>query len=259
MQKSSPSTTNSTRHTNYPLILCYLADILTFSRLILALALLALAIAGGSLTGGVFYHFITQLPIPSAEAATIGHFTDAAFVIFLTAELTDAFDGTCARKWPFPKGHVPKYRKYAPVFDMVADALLAAAQILYVTNNICAIFGFVVIFIYTVVFGSVELIIYGKLFGHPDDCEPNSLVRRNFHLAKKIIMTRRYIYAALLGIINAFILFATTWSAPVKGLLFLFGCSIYVFAWFFLRERHKHITRNAVALEDRLEHQSEGK
>ena len=211
----------------------YLADLLTLSRFILAIVLLILALAGGS--------------------------ADAAFSVFLIAVLTDVFDGTCARKWPFPKGHVPKYRRYAALFDMVSDALLAAAQVLFVTLQINFIAGLIIIFFYVVICGGIELIVYGKLFGHPDDCKPNSLVRRNFHLAKKIIMTRRYIYAALLGIINAFILFATTWSAPVKGLLFLFGCSIYVFAWFFLRERHEHITRNAVALEDRLEHQSEGK
>ena len=54
----------------------YLADLLTLTRLILAIVLLVLAFTGGS--------------------------PEAAFIIFIVAELTDSVDGTCAMKWPFP-------------------------------------------------------------------------------------------------------------------------------------------------------------
>ena len=145
----------------------YLADLLTLSRFILGIVLLVLAFAGGS--------------------------ADAAFVIFLTAELTDTFDGTCARKWPFPKNKIPKYRKYAALYDMVSDALLAVAQVLFVTLRINVIAGLIVIIYYTVICGTIELIVYGKLFGHPDNCTKNSLTRRNFPLAKKIVLARRYL------------------------------------------------------------------
>ena len=77
----------------------YLADILTLTRFILGIVLVGLAISNGT--------------------------PEAAFIVFLTAELTDTFDGTCARKWPFPKGKEPKYRKYAAKYDMVSDVLLA--------------------------------------------------------------------------------------------------------------------------------------
>ena len=71
----------------------YLADLLTLSRLILSIILIVLSFTGTP--------------------------AENAFIIFLVAELTDTFDGTCARKWPFPKDKTPKYRKYAAQFDIV--------------------------------------------------------------------------------------------------------------------------------------------
>ena len=204
----------------------YLADLLTLSRFILASILLVLAFVGSP--------------------------AENAFIIFLTAELTDTFDGTCARKWPFPKNKTPKYRKYAALYDMVSDALLAVANVLFCTLQVNWVVGLVVIIYYTVVCGTIELIVYGKLFGHPDNCTKNSLTKRNFPLAKKLILTRRYLYTICLGIVNAFILFATSWPEPVKYGLFIFGCSIFVFIWFFLRQRRQHVSRDAVEIEKQL-------
>lgn len=204
----------------------YLADLLTLSRFILSIILIVLSFIGSP--------------------------AENAFIIFLTAELTDTFDGTCARKWPFPKNKTPKYRKYAAQFDMVSDVLLAAGQVLFCTLQVNWIAGLIVILYYTLVCGILELILYGKFFGHPDNCTDNSLTKRNFPLAKKIVLTRRYLYTICLGVINAFILFATNWPIAVKIALFIFGCSIFVFIWFFLRQRRKHISRDAVDIEDKL-------
>ena len=204
----------------------YLADLLTLSRFILAVILFVLAFAGGS--------------------------AESAFIIFIVSELTDAFDGTCARKWPFPKNKTPKYRKYAALYDMISDVLLAGAQVLFCTLRVNFIVGLVVIIYYIFVCGSIDLVVYGKLFGHPDNCTKNSLTNRNFPLAKKIILTRRYIYTICIGIVNAFILFATSWPMPVKIALFAFGCSIFVFVWFFLRQRRHNISRDAVDIEKKL-------
>ena len=208
----------------------YLADILTLTRFILSIILWILAFIGSP--------------------------AENAFIVFLTAELTDTFDGTCARKWPFPKDKTPKYRKYAAQFDMVSDVLLAAGQVLYCTFQVNWIVGLVVIIYYTIVCGILELVLYGKLFGHPDNCTKNSLTARNFPLAKKIVLTRRYLYTICLGVVNAFILFATNWPDPVKYGLFAFGCSIFVFIWFFLRQRRKHVSRDAVDIEHQLTEKS---
>ena len=204
----------------------YLADLLTLTRLILSIILITISFTGGS--------------------------AEAAFIIFLTAEFTDTFDGTCARKWPFPKDKTPKYRKYAAQFDMVSDVLLAAGHVLFCTLRVNWIVGICVITYYTLICGILEFILYGKLFGHPDNCTKNCLTRRNFPLAKKIVLARRYLYTICLGIVNAFILFATSWPDPVKYGLFVFGCSIFVFVWFFLRQRRKHVSRDAVHIEQEL-------
>lgn len=204
----------------------YLADLLTFSRFVLSIILLTLAFVGSP--------------------------AENAFVIFLVAELTDTFDGTCARKWPFPKNKIPKYRKYAALYDMVSDVLLAAAQVLFLTLQVNFIAGITILIFYVLVCGIIELVIYGKFFGHPDNCTKNSLAKKNFPLAKKIILARRYLYTICLGIANAFILFATSWPNPIKYGLFIFGCSIFIFIWFFLRQRRKNISRDAVNIEKEL-------
>ena len=211
----------------------YLADLLTLSRFILSIILLILTFVGSP--------------------------AENAFIIFLVAELTDTFDGTCARKWPFPKNQTPKYRKYAAQFDMVSDVLLAAAQVLFLTLQVNFIAGIVIIIFYTMICGAIELIIYGKFLGHPDNCTPNSLASKNFPLTKKIILARRYLYTICLGVTNAFILFATNWPNPVKYGLFIFGCSIFVFIWFFLRQRRKNISRDAVKIEKELSQKAKRK
>lgn len=208
----------------------YLADLLTLTRLILATILLGMAFVGGA--------------------------PEAAFIIFLVAEFTDVFDGTCARKWPFPKDKTPKYRKYAAKFDMLSDVVLTSAQVLFVTFQINWVFGIIIVFYYWISSIGGDLLVYGKILGHPDDCTKNSLTKKNFPLAKKIILTRRYLYATCLGLVNVVILFATSWPEPVKYGLFIFGCSIYLFVWFFLRQRRHNISRDAVDIEKKLTHKS---
>ena len=204
----------------------YLADILTFSRFILATIIGGLALGGGS--------------------------TDAAFILFMLAELTDAFDGTCARKWPFKKGHEPKYRRYAVKYDMWADAWLWFVAILYLTLRVNCIFGLILLSITVIICLSIEMIVYGKLFGHPDDCANNSLCRRNFPLAKKLIMGRRYFYLTTLILAALAILLSTSWSIITKIAILGISLIIGVFLWFFLKQRRTYISRNATKLEEKL-------
>lgn len=209
----------------------YLADLLTSTRFILAIIILFLSIFSGS--------------------------PESVFIIFIIAELTDAFDGTCARKWPFPKDKVPRYRKYAAKFDIISDVALAGFQVIFLMTQINRPIGTVILVYYLVAGLFIEFLVYGKLFGHPDDCTKNCLLQRNFPLAKKIILARRYIYTLCIGTVNALILFATNWSDVIKYVLFAFGCSIFVFAWFFLAQRRQNISRDAVDIEKRLTRKSQ--
>lgn len=211
----------------------YLADLLTLTRLILATTLLVLDITGTT--------------------------AEVAFIIFIIAELTDAFDGTCARKWPFPENKTPKYRKYAAKFDMFADVILCGAQVLFVINQVNQPVGLVIATYYVISSIGGDLLFYGKILGHPDDCTKNSLVKKNFLLAKKLLLARRHLYAFCLGLVNVIILSATSWPTPVKITLFIFGCLIYLFVWFFLRQRRENISRDAVDVEKKLTQKSHNK
>ena len=204
----------------------YLADLLTLTRFILAIVLLFLAFSGGS--------------------------PEAAFIVFLTAEFTDVFDGTCARKWPFPKDKTPKYRKYAAKYDMYADALTAMAVILFFTLRVNLVAGLIIFISFGLIALVIEAIVYGRLFGHPDDCTPNSLAKRNFKLAKKIVLARRMLYVALIVLVAFWLLYASTWPLTVKIIITLITLIIGAFLWVFLSQRRHNISRDAVHIEKKL-------
>ena len=211
----------------------YLADILTFTRIILAVIILYL----------------------SCTRVEIG----VALIIFLLAELTDAFDGTCATKWPFPKGKAPWYRKYAAKYDMFADALLAFAMIIFFTFRIDVVAGAIIFLTYTVIGLIIEFIVYGKLFGHPDDCTKNSLIKKDFKKAKKLILARRNFYLLCLFIVAVWTLYASSWSLSVKITITVIGVLASLFLWFFLSQRRHNISRDAVDIEKNLEHKNQTK
>lgn len=204
----------------------YLADLLTLTRLILATALLVLDITGTT--------------------------AEVALIIFIVAELTDAFDGTCSRKWPFPKNKTPKYRKYAAKFDMFADIILIGAQDLFVINHVNQTVGLIIATYYLTSSILGDLLVYGKPLGHPDDFTKHSLMSKNFPLARKIILARRYILVTCIGIVSIITLFATSWSTTVKYAVLALGILIAIFLWFFLSERRHHISRDAIDIETKL-------
>ena len=213
----------------------YLADILTFSRFILATALIILAVF--------------------ARNANVG----AGLLLFVAAELTDAFDGTCATRWPFPNDKAPWYRKYAAKYDMLADALTALAVILFFILHVNLIAGLVIVFSYGIFALIIEAIVYGRLFGHPDDAASGSLARRNFPLAKKIILARRAIYLTLIATITLWLLYTTTWPLALKITLTTVAFGVSVFLWFFLAQRRHHISRDATDIESKLSREQSSK
>lgn len=206
----------------------YLADILTLIRFILATALLILAFLG--------------------DASSLG----AGFLLFVFGELTDAFDGTCATRWPFPKNKTPKYRKYAAKYDMLTDAFLSVAMILFFILRVNLPAGLIIGVGYSVLALVIDLIVYGKLFGHPDDFTPRSLSAKNFPLAKRIILARRMLYIALIVLIAAWTLYASNWNSVVKITTTIIALAVGIFLWFFLAQRRHNISRDAVSIEKAL-------
>ncbi len=208
----------------------YLADILTFTRIILAIILIAIAV----------------IPNESKDLNCI------AFSLFVLGELTDAFDGTCATKWPFPKGKAPKYRKYAAVYDIVADILLAGGLALFFLNKINLTLGLTVGIVYSVIAIALDFIIYGKFLGHPDTATKNSLVHKNFDLAKTIVLTRRNIYLALIFAATTVTLYDSSWPLEVKITITVIAVAICIALWIFLAQRRHNISRDAVDIEKKL-------
>lgn len=204
----------------------YLADILTLIRLLLAILFFIWTGIGG-------------------EAGW-------AFMIFVAGELTDAFDGTLATKYPFPKGKIPKYRKYAAVFDMVTDILLAFALALYFIVRVNLVAGLIVTIGYVVTAVIIEFVVYGRMLGHPDTARPGFLMQKNFPLAKKIILARRNLYLACLFLVATWVLYAATWPLIVKIIITIIGVTVSIILWFYLSQRRHYISRDAVDIENKL-------
>ena len=207
----------------------YFADILTFTRIILSIILIIIAIIGDN-----------------------PDYNCVAFVLFVVGELTDAFDGTCAMRWPFPKNKTPKYRKYAAVYDMVADALLALGLALFFINRVSIPIGLIVGIVYSVLAIIIDFIVYGRLLGHPDTCTKNSLMQRNFKLAKTIILTRRNIYLGLIFAATTAVLYGSSWPLVVKIIITVIAVIISATLWIFLSQRRHNISRDAVDIEKKL-------
>lgn len=204
----------------------YLADILTFFRIILATALTCMS----------FY----LAPL------------HAAFIVYMLGEITDALDGTCATKWPFPKNKTPWYRKYAAKYDMFADGFLALAMVLFFSLRVNLTAGLCMLLPYLVIGLIIEFTVYGKFMGHPDDCTKNCLMKRNFKLAKKIILIRRNVYLAILFTMAVWTLYASEWSLITKNIIMGIGLSGSLFFWIFLSQRRHNISRDAVDIEKKL-------
>jgi len=208
----------------------YLADILTFSRIGLATALLVMC--------------FTNAPL------------HAAFIVYMVGEITDALDGTCATKWPFPKDRTPKYRKYAAKYDMFADGFIALSMVLFFSLRVNLVAGLLLLIPYVIIGLIIEFVVYGKFMGHPDDCTKNSLMRRNFKLAKKIILIRRNVYLAILFTMAVWTLYASEWPLLVKNIIMGIGLAGSLFFWIFLSQRRHNISRDAVDIEKNLSQKS---
>ena len=204
----------------------YLADILTFSRIILATVLTVMSFSGAPL--------------------------HAAFIVYMIGEITDALDGTCATRWPFPKDKTPKYRKYAAKYDMFADGFIALAMVLFFSLRVNLIAGLCMLIPYLIIGLILEFVVYGKFMGHPDDCTKNCLMRRNFKLAKRIVLIRRNVYLAILFTMAVWTLYASEWPLLVKNIIMGIGLAGSLFFWIFLSQRRHNISRDAVDIEKKL-------
>ena len=100
--------------------------------------------------------------------------------------------------------------------------------------------------------GVIEIIVYRRFFGHPDNFAKGSLCDRNFPLAKKIVMARRWLYLATIALVILWALYVTSWPSVVKYVIYGVCVLVAVFLWFFLKTRRKNISRDAIEIEEKL-------
>lgn len=204
----------------------YIADILVLIRIFFAIVLVVMAFTGGN--------------------------PGVGFLLFVFGELADAFDGTAASRWPFPKKKIPKYRRFASKYDIFADMLLGVGMALFFIFQINFIAGWIICGGYAGLALLTDFIIYGKIFGHPDDFNKNSLMAHNFKLAKALVLARRRLYVALIAMVAIWSLYASNWNIVIKIILTVVSAIVSIWLWFFLSQRRHNISRDAVDIEKKL-------
>ena len=178
----------------------HIADVLTASRVVFAVALIVMAL----------------LDVPS----------EWALLAFALGELCDAFDGICARKWHYPDdGKVRWWRVYAVALDQIADILLGVAGLVYVTLCINQKVG-IIFLVFTIVVGScIQALVYGVLY----DINPK--------IALVIVLARRYVYLAAIATVVIMLIWCATFGMITK--IALIFCGVVVGIVLLIKKRDR--------------------
>lgn len=180
---------------------------------------------------------------------------DYALWVFAIAELCDAFDGICARRWPYPNdGKRRWWRTYAVELDQISDIATGLACLIYVIWRVSPACGLVVFITAVVVGFAIQLTAkwsvarrYLRAWGLRSFVkwyESNHIIRRlltwlQAHptLCLVLILVRRYLYVAAIGVLIICMILHTSWPYPVQialiGVLIMIGA----FLAFYKRDR----------------------
>lgn len=135
---------------------------------------------------------------------------------------------------------------------MFADMCLGVGMALFFILQVDFVAGWIICGGYAALALVSDFFIYGKIFGHPDDYKKWSIMGHNFRLAKAIVLARRRLYVALIGLIAGWTLFASSWGMIVKVIFTIIALIIAGFLWRFLAQRRQNISRDAVEIEKKL-------
>lgn len=164
----------------------HIADLLTLSEGVLALFLVGLAFFENS--------------------------SDLALWCFLIAELCDAFDGICARKFHYPNdGKYRWWRVHASFLDQLTDILAGSAALIYISLRVNLKLGLTGFALALVVGLAVQIIAYSKF------------TRHHPRLKLGLILARRYFYLGGVAAGAIVLLFQTSWTKTVKITILVLG------------------------------------
>lgn len=225
----------------------HIADILTFTRFLCAIGLIVMAVVG--------FFSATEAFTTGASVIEAGPFAaievPAAFLLFAIGELTDAFDGIAARRWPYPKdGKRRRWRNFADRTDIVADITLALATILFIILRVNFVVGWVILLAGAAIAIPIEFFSWYMVNG------PSRVARKgvmgdfywkeicaaervNRILAERVVLKRRYLY--VLGIVAGLMILLWTpangWMFITKFIITCIGATIGAALWVVKRDR----------------------
>lgn len=192
----------------------YLADVLTTLRFVVVAAILYLALGSGATATGL---------LADPQVATA-----AVLALFIFGELTDAFDGAAARKWPYPvDGKRRFWRRYVEVVDQVADLALGAVTLLYIGLKMPGGDAFALVILVVTLLVAIPIQIWRKhrIVRIPDEDDDPLRVR--------VILARRVLYLLAIAAIILFLLFALVTDWPTRTLIVAVALvAALALAWF---------------------------
>lgn len=204
----------------------HIADLLTVNEIILAA-------------------FITRATFSKVSA-------DIVIWLFVAAELCDAFDGPCARRWPYPNDNKPRWWRKpsfvqglehgSDIFLLSSLAFFLLAQGNIIISRITVIGGVIIASF------SIGIEVALRLLG---TYAPEEKRRR-------VIIVRRVIYLCGIVIGIAELLFLTTWASWLKIALCVVGIGIgialAIYKWDRLTESHENFRSFLRRLAGRSKH-----
>ena len=196
----------------------HLADALTWTRLFCALALL-------------FGSFTARFSA-----------TDA-FLLFAFGELTDAFDGICARKWPYPiDGTYRWWRAYIKLIEPLFDIALGLSALLYIAIRLDQSLGLSLLVGSISVGLLIQIAAYGGVFHTVASARDWGLLRRHPAFAHSLLLFRRDIlYSGIIAYVLIYLLWRATLSPEWKIGLTLIGAYTGANIWDLKSDRRSEI------------------
>ena len=180
---------------------------------------------------------------------------DYALWVFAAAELCDAFDGICARRWPYPEdGKRRWWRIYAVELDQLSDIATGLACLIYTSWRVSLTCGLVV-FVTAIIIGfGIQLTVKWSSARHSlKDWRLYSLIawyesirpvrhllrwlQRHPKLCLALVLIRRYLYVTAIGVLLICMILHTSWPQSLRfgalGALVTIG----LFLIFYKRDR----------------------
>lgn len=134
-------------------------------------------------------------------------------VVFLYgfAEICDALDGPCARRWHYPNDNKYRWwRYYAPQLDQISDLLVGVAIGVYFTWRINFTLGLIILIAAIIIGLTVQTVAY--------DFPPIglNLLENRPKVGTVLVLVRRWLYVITLALIALNLILATGWARIIK-------------------------------------------